>query len=266
MLEVFAFFRNELKFSLRQGGLLYLLFLYPLFVIAIVGYAFNSPPSITVPIGIYSDDARFADAVSGYKGFIAHAAPTPYEAENLVRKGIVPASIIVTKCDYYFKAKRDFYYGSGGQTSCEGPLYIVFVQDQSRISEVSFLKIVFESALRDKLSLSAREILQFQTQAVNIQKDIPKAKNEIASLRKKLQDEKNELASINNGIDLNEIQNSLNGLDETLQFFDSAQRQSSQSIAEMQNLKADIYNQNAQLSNDLSGFQTKLINMQNQVQ
>ncbi len=265
MLETLAFFRNELKFTLRQGGLLYLLFLYPLFVIIIVGYAFNSPPSITVPIGIYSEDARFSDSVAGYPGFDAHIVNTAYGAEELVRKGTVPASIIVTNCDYYYNAKR-INLRDSGSAACEGPLYIAFVQDPSRSSEVSFLKIVFESALRDKLSLSANEILSFQAQALRMQNDIPAAKGELTSIRGQLEDEKAELSNIYNGIDLGEIQNYINGLDETLQFFNSTQSQSSQSISDMQNYRNDISDQRSQLDSDLSRFQNNLDSIQSQLQ
>lgn len=266
MLEAFAFFRNELKFTLRQGGLLYLLFLYPLFVITVVGFAFNTPPSITVPMGIYSADPRFADAVAGYKGFEAHIAPTPYEAEMLVRKGVVPASIIVTRCDFYSRLDREAGSWERGGNSCDGSLFITFVQDPSRTSEVSFLKILFEAALRDKLSLSAKEITAFQSQAMKIRDEIPAAKNEIVSIRQKLQEEKTELQNIHDSINLGEIQASLNGLDEVLQFFGSAQSQSSQSIADLQNYQSDISGQRDQLDRDFTQFHNDLNSLQNQVQ
>ena len=93
MLKLPTFYLNEVKFSLRQGGLLFLLLLYPLLVIAIVGVAFNSQSTIHVPLGIYSEDSELLHSISDQGNFKVTAVNTPAAAEALVPLSPVTCSV-----------------------------------------------------------------------------------------------------------------------------------------------------------------------------
>ena len=131
MLESLYFFANELKFSFKQGGLLYLLFLYPFFVILVVGFAFNNPPTITVPVGIYSEDPNITASLGAYHSFKVIESPTAYGAESLVREGAVPAAFIITRCSYYYE--RDWNEDPAELAmNCPSGLFVTMVNDPSR--------------------------------------------------------------------------------------------------------------------------------------
>ena len=257
MLKALFLFLNEIYFSLKQGGLLYLLFLYPLLVIAIVGYAFNAQPSIIVPLGIYSEDQAIAGTLAGYNSFEIHSAQSAFEAESYVRQGLVPASFIITRCDFYYNKQ-----GAQSTAPCDKRLYIVMVQDPSRTTEVSFLKIVFDSALMEQMSVSGKEIQEVQARASDLRKDLPLAIGELSRMRETLIYEQKELDAVNRSINLDEIESAMNDMDSLEAFMGEAGSQSASAISELQQLKASISSEEASLQNDLGSFSSKLYGLQ----
>ena len=256
MLKLPVFFLNELKFSLRQGGLFFLLLLYPLLVIAIVGYAFNSQAALKAPLGIYSEDQEIIQSLSSQGGFTLSIAGSPNAAESLVRRGAVPASVIVTHCGFYFDPKPDV---------CDKRLYIAVVQDPSRYTEVSFLKLLFNSALMDKLTASAKNISEFQGQAHTIASDLPVMRSDLSNLRTMLAQEKTELGEVRDNISIDEIDAAISGADRLSLFFESAINQSSRAIAELDNLSSAISSEDSSLHTDLNGFDYKLYNLDSEL-
>jgi|GEM_PF-5235259 len=257
MLKMPTLFINEIYFSLKQGGLLYLLFLYPLLVIAIVGYAFNAQPTVVVPLGIYSEDQAIVETLSNYKSFQIFSAPSALEAESYVRQGIAPVSFIITQCDFYYNLGR-----RTDQMPCDKRLYIVMVQDPSRTTEVSFLKMLFDSALMEQMSVSAKEIEGVQAKAAELRKDLPLAIDEISSTRGILVSEQQELDTVNRSISLEEIGATMRDIDSLMSFMQQASGQSASAVSELRVLKANISSEEASLEADLGGFGGKLNSIQ----
>ncbi len=253
MINTLHFFFNDVKFALKQGSSLYILFLYPLFVIGIVGYAFSSPPSFTVPAGIYSDDASFTKLLSERGSFKLHEAENPLEAEFLVRRGEVPASFIVTRCGFYFN-KSD-------GAKCDKKLFIAVVEDPSRSAEVSLLNALFDAALMEKMSVSAREISTFQARTTQLRDDIPQMRADLAGVRETLESEKTELALAQSGISLEEINQSIKSINSLIAFFDSATSESKSSIDDLNSLSYLMDDEKSQMLSDISGFQYSLSRM-----
>lgn len=249
MLKLPSFFANEIKFSLRQGGLLFLLLLYPLLVIAIVGIAFSSQSTIKVPLGIYSDDAELLNSISQQGNFRVTTVNTPAAAELLVKRGAVPASIIITNCNYYFEPQTG---------ACDKRLYIATVQDSSRATEVAFVKTLFNAALMDRLTLSAQEIVNFQSKATSVNNELPEMRRDLSTFRSNLISEQEELSSIKKGIKVEEIDSAISGMNDLIGFFDASIAGSENAIAQLGHVRNNVENEKSSTIYDLGEFYRNL--------
>jgi len=247
MIRTLHHYLNELRFAFSQGFLLYLLFLYPFLVIMVVGIAFQNPQAAVAQIGIYSEDPALVQTMSQYKNFHLTRVGSAQEAENLVRRGNVPASFVVTRCGPYYE--RDI---SAGIEACDPQLYITIVQDPSRTSEIGFLKIIFDAALMEKMTISAHNITLVQETAAQISRDLPPMRRNVSLIRDNLQSKEDELDKIKSEIDLAEINRSIQGIDNLTEFFSITINQSNQTQMELDSLALKIENENSLALRDIS--------------
>ncbi|MFA6907929.1 MAG: hypothetical protein WC263_03805, partial [Candidatus Micrarchaeia archaeon] len=174
-----------------------------------------------------------------------------------VRQGIVPASFIITRCGFYYSRQ-----GPQGGIPCDKRLYIVMVQDPSRATEVSFLKMLFDSALMEQMSVSAKEIQNVQAKAADLRKELPLAISELSRTRDILADEEQEIAAVNSSINLGEINATRADIDSLMAFMGQASGQSASAISELQALRENISSEELSLQGDFGSFRGKLYSIQ----